>query len=56
MSEYNIDGITYEDNVPHSRIEKQLMDILSKMTSNNNNNATNDNQNDDPNNNQNGGD
>lgn len=55
MSEYNIDGITYEDNVPHSRIEKQLMDILSKMTSNDNN-ATNDNQNDDPNNNQNGGD
>lgn len=52
MSEYNINGITYEDGTPHSRIEKQLIEILSKM---NGNNSSNDNNND-PNDDQNGGD
>lgn len=28
---YEIDGITYNDETPHSRIEKELLDILDKM-------------------------
>lgn len=53
MADYTINGITYDDSAPHSRIEKQLIDILSKMKDSNS--SDDNNTNNDPNN-QNGGD
>lgn len=45
MAVYVIDGITYDEDNPHSRIEKQLMDILKNMDDNSSDNTDPDNQN-----------
>lgn len=55
MSSYTIDGLTYTDKLPHSRVEDILYRILDKQgennnSQNNNNNDPNSNNND-PNNN-----
>lgn len=35
MDTYDIDGITYNDGVPHSRIEKELQEILENIEEDN---------------------
>ena len=53
MGSYTIDGLTYTDKLPHSRIERTAQKILDgnhkKPNHDDNTNDTNDDQNNDPN-------